>query len=239
MVSRWKYRTCTKAVAISSAVQDQLKTMVSPDRIELIHSCVRWDNDLSRDDARRALGLPLDAFVVGTVGYFTKEKNPGLLGEVARELRRSHSGVCVVCIGPPPTCGAGLDTEGLTFTGVVAEAHRYYRAFDAYLSLSRKEGLGTALVDAVVRDIPAVATDAGGTRDIFPEGWDLVREPNREAILGCLAAVVQKRSSVRDRAREAGKRARTLFSGERMVSRTKALYMSIPTRQGRANRIGR
>ncbi|MBD3243928.1 MAG: glycosyltransferase [Chitinivibrionales bacterium] len=222
MLSRWKYGCCDAVVAISTAVRDQLHALVDRERVALVHSCVRWDDDFERDTARRALGLPTDAFVIGSVGYFTGEKRPQLLGDIAAQLAESHPRVRVACIGPQPR--EPVTADGLTFTGVLEEAHRYYRAFDAYLSVSRREGLGTALVDAVVRDIPSVATDAGGTRDIFPDGWDLVRRPDAAEIARRLAGLVANPAQAARDAQRAGERARRLFSHAHMVERTVALY---------------
>jgi glycosyltransferase involved in cell wall biosynthesis len=54
--------------------------------------------------------------------------------------------------------------------GTIPKASDLYSAFDYYLSTSTKEGLGSALLDAVTRGITAVALDSGGSRDIFEEG---------------------------------------------------------------------
>jgi glycosyltransferase involved in cell wall biosynthesis len=154
------------------------------------------------------------------VGYFTGEKSPGLIRDVARLLADELPGAQLVCVGPAPE-DQFKDVSNVVLAGTVQDAHRYYAAFDCYVSLSRKEGLGTALLDAVVRDIPTVATDAGGTRDIYPDGWEFV---TREA--GAVAARIGRDESV-ERARRAGEHARQEFSVGHMVDSVAAVYRTL------------
>ena len=80
-----------------------------------------------------------------------------------------------MCIGKADFRGMQLPDNFFAITPK-PNAVSFYNAFDLYISTSTREGLGSALIDAVVRDIPAVATDAGGTRDIFPEHRPLARK---------------------------------------------------------------
>ena len=225
-MATWKYRRCRAVIAISQAVAKQLECAVPVERIALVHSGVRWGEDeLSGAEARAALKVPEDAFAIGTVGYFSGEKRPGLMRSVAERLAASHPHARLVCIGP----ASKAHFEGLRnviLAGTVENPARYYAAFDAYLSLSRKEGLGTSLLDAVVRDIPAVATDAGGTRDIFPAGHRLV-SADADDVARRLGGMIDDGGVACEEARVAGARAREEFSVQQMVDGALGVYSRI------------
>src|SRR5690625_7438356 len=48
-----------------------------------------------------------------------------------------------------------------------------YRLLDVFVLTSRKEALGSSLLDAFIYEVPAVATEAGGIPDLVTEdrGW--------------------------------------------------------------------
>lgn len=226
-LTKWKYRSCAGVIAISTAVARECAGVVPEQRIHLVHSGVRWDVPmLSRAEGRDALGLPKDGFVVGTVAHLTEEKNTALLCALARRLASESPGSVVVCVGP---CSEDVreqltSTDNVRVTGELRDPARYYAAFDVYVSTSRHEGLGTALLDAVVRDIPAVATDGGGTADIFPPQWELIAPDDHEGFADRVVAVRHDYRIACDRAAECGRVARERFSVPGMVRGTIAVY---------------
>ncbi len=223
----WKYRRCEAVIAISDAVRKQCGLLVDLARCHVVHSAVPVGTDEpDRQASRQMLCLAPDAYVVGSVGHFTGEKQLDLIAAVARGVAAAEPGIVIACVGPSMHTPEQLPGN-LVMAGPVEAASRYYAAFDAYLSASRAEGLGTALVDAVVRDIPAMATDAGGTRDIFPEGWPLRSVSDAAGLIQDVIEAYRDRGAAACRAREAGERARELFSPSRMVVLTQEVYRNV------------
>jgi glycosyltransferase involved in cell wall biosynthesis len=228
--SQWKYGKCAKVIAVSNAVAEQCRAVVPQEKIAVIPDGVDWNRAIvSRREARQALGIPEEAFVIGSVGHFTAEKNLQLLLALANNFQKTNPNVRIVCIGPTDIHKKSIPGNMLC-TGLKPDAVTYYNAFDAYVSTSTQEGLGSALLDAVVRDIPAVAVDAGGTRDIFPEGWPLVAATDQEGFIKAVTAVVENPEEARRRAEICGKRAREIFSVESMVGKTMAIYEIAPAK---------
>jgi glycosyltransferase involved in cell wall biosynthesis len=229
--SQWKYRQCSRIIAISTAVTDQCCTIMPQEKINIIPDGVDWNRTiLSRADARQALGVSEDAFVVGSVGYFTREKNLPLLVYLAKSLQSIKPEVRIVCIG---SVEAGIKSfpGNMVCVGLKPDAVIFYNAFDAYASSSTHEGLGSALLDAVVRDIPAVAINAGGTRDIFPENWPLFASHDKEGFVNEVHAIIESPRQARKRAGQCGERARSIFSIDSMIDRTIELYEKIALKQ--------
>lgn len=99
----------------------------------------------AREEARTKLGLPLDAFVVGTIArnYPTK----GL-----KYLPHHPEGYRQIVLSN------------------VKYASRYLKAFDVYVSPSVKEGFSWAILEAMATGIPVIATRVGAAPEMIIEG---------------------------------------------------------------------
>jgi glycosyltransferase involved in cell wall biosynthesis len=171
LFNRLKYRRADRIVAISEPVRQHCNALYTRSPVSVIHSGVTVDNDEPDGPAcRDRLSLPRDCFVIGSVAFFTREKNVPLLLRLADTLHHHVPHARIACVGRVDKHYRDtLSTHPcIHCTGAIDNAHRYYRAFDLYVSTSVQEGLGTALLDALIRRIPAVALDSGGSRDIFP-----------------------------------------------------------------------
>jgi L-malate glycosyltransferase len=225
--SRWKYRRCEKVIAISAAVAHLCEDSVGRDRVAIVPDGVDADAPMkSRADARQELGLKGEAFVLATVGHFTKEKNAALISAVVEHLGSVHPEVQVVCIGPMSEDAIQnlAAAPNVVLAGEMIDPARLYSAFDLYISTSRHEGLGTALLDAVVRDIPVVATDAGGTRDIFPAGYRLIAPGDPLAFVRSVDSAIDNFEEAKARARQIGPDARKRFSLANVIEGTIGVY---------------
>ncbi len=222
--SRWKYARCRAVIGVSEAVARACKEAFPTVRVHTVHDGVDWSAPiLARSNARQELGISGEAFVIGAVAYFTEEKNLVLLASLARSLLSRFPSARVVCIGPVHAGTKGLPPN-MVFAGFRDNAVRYYAAFDAFVSASLWEGLGSALLDAVVRDIPCVAVDGGGTRDLFPDPGALVKPGDEEGFVSATARLIDGYEQARAAAAACGVRARDMFSIRTMVQRTMDVY---------------
>jgi Glycosyltransferase len=225
--SKWKYAHCNALIAVSNAVAKQCAALMPGEKIRIVHDGVDWKAPmLCRREARKVLGVPEDSFIIGTVGHFTREKNLSLVVKLAEALRDKYPHVNIICIGPADFQTSSLPDNCMS-AGFKPDAASYYNAFDLYISSSVREGLGSALIDAVVRDIPAVALDAGGTRDIFPEAWPLVSENSTDLFIAEVTKAINNYKKAKSDALLCGKRARNIFSIESMVNGTIEVYRRI------------
>jgi glycosyltransferase involved in cell wall biosynthesis len=134
-----------------------------------------------RDTARRALGLPRDAWVVGSfqkdgvgwgAGLDPKTiKGPDVLVRVLERLRGDVPELHVLLTGPSRGWVRGeLDRLGIRYTHVVAatrrELGRAYHALDVYLVTSRQEGGPKAALETAAAGIPLVSTRVGQASEL-------------------------------------------------------------------------
>jgi glycosyltransferase involved in cell wall biosynthesis len=122
-------------------------------------------------EVRSALGLPEQAWVVGTVGRLVADKDPGLLLRAAAPLLGPDARLVFVGDGPlAPELRALAAAHGIgrwvSLLGARQDVPRLLAAFDVFALSSRTEGLPLALLEAMAVGLPIVATAVGGVPDV-------------------------------------------------------------------------
>ena len=146
----------------------------------------------ARQRARRALGLPADAIVIGAVGRLTYQKAPEDFVEMLRRLRRP--GLAGVWIGDGELAGAVRRRAAadpavrLILPGERADVPDLLPAFDIFALPSRYEGLPTVIVEAMMCGVPVVATAVNAVGDAVVPGETGVLVPPRRPDLMAAAA---------------------------------------------------
>ncbi len=125
-------------------------------------------------ELRAELGIPLEAFVIGSVGHLREEKNFPRLVRALAAMR--VPGAHLVLLGAGPAREAierairdhGLEAR-VHLVGHQVRPQAHYRAMDAFALSSDTEQMPVALLEAMAAGLPAVATDVGDVRRMLPE----------------------------------------------------------------------
>jgi glycosyltransferase involved in cell wall biosynthesis len=185
---------CVGTAVAAEAVRREL---IAPERVCTIGVTVDGPDRLSaslnaglpeaRLRARRALGLPADAKVVGTVARLTYQKAPGDFLAALQRLGRPGVVGCWIGGGelaerlarrgrrsPVPVVWAGERTDVLAVLP----------AFDIFVLPSRYEGLPTVLVEAMISGVPIIATAVNAVPDlVVPGETGVLVPPHRPRLL--------------------------------------------------------
>lgn len=148
-------------------------------------SSFRPPEPASREAARTALGLPGDAFVVGSfhkdgVGFDDGRepkaiKGPDVLLEALRLLKDRVPELHVLLTGP----ARGYVREGLERLGIpyrhrlvrhYEDIGRLYETLDAYVVPSRQEGGPKGVLESMASGVPVVTTRVGQAMDLVRHG---------------------------------------------------------------------
>lgn len=146
---------------------------------------------------RTALGLPVDACIIGCFGRIRAQKGVDLLVEAALTLCPSRPDLHVVFSGrvagkhrafyeglQAKIAAAGLSGR-ITFRGEVpwADLVRLHQAMDLYAAPSRTEGFGLTPLEAMACGTPVVAADAGAYAEMVEPGLGTIVPPGDAAAL--------------------------------------------------------
>jgi len=140
-------------------------------------ACFRPADLPAKLSARKRFGLPEDAFIIGTLGRLSFQKDPLTLLEAFARLARNRSDVFLAHLGTGnlvPTFDARLSDLGLASRyrriDYLSEPSAFYHALDLFALSSRYEGLSIAVLEAMASGLPLVLTDVPGNRDFFDLG---------------------------------------------------------------------
>jgi glycosyltransferase involved in cell wall biosynthesis len=190
-----------------------------------------------RAAARAELGIPADAWAVGSVGRLAPEKNYPLLVRAAAPLLGPHARLLLVGDGrEAEAIRAEIAARGVgAFTAMAGARHdipRCLAALDAFALSSRMEGLPLCALEAMAAGLPVIATAVGGLPTLIEDGVTgfLVPSDDEQALGRALAALRDDPA----RARAVGERGRAhvrrLYAHDAMVRRYLALYTSVGAR---------
>ena len=182
---RWfanAFRKRLSLLGVSDAVRDDIRRQLPDwptDRIETLHnrldvSAVQAEV-VSREVARKALGLPQEAPVIGNVGRLHPDKDQEtLIRGFAAALPRLPSGTLLAIAGSGPlehtlkTQAESLGIAGqVRFLGQVPNARSFFSAFDLFVLSSDHEPFGMVLLEAMAAGVPVMATNCGGAPEVI------------------------------------------------------------------------
>jgi len=196
-------------VGTGVAVEAVRRRLIAPERIRTIGVVVDGAPGPgvpahapgARERARRTLGIPADATVVGAVGRLTYQKAPedflAMMGHLGRP------GVIGVWIGGGELAehigrlARDRPAAHLVLAGERADVPEVLPALDIFALPSRYEGLPTAVVEAMVCGIPVVATAVNAVADVVVPGeTGLLVPPRRPDLMADAVRYLMDRPDV-------------------------------------------
>jgi glycosyltransferase involved in cell wall biosynthesis len=231
------------AVSDTTAAQARAQRDCPEDVLEVVPNGIRLErfapDAAARAAVRAELGIPADAWVVGTVGRVDESKNQALLVEAAGGRLGEKYRVVVVGDGPLREELAARAPAFATYTGRRMDVARILPAFDVFALTSKSEGLPLVVPEAMAAALPIVATAVGGLPDVVDEGVTGYLVPVEPA---AVTAALDRLAADRDAARAMGARARQTalerYSAGRMLDDYLAIYARLLSGRARADRTG-
>ncbi|MCC7357341.1 glycosyltransferase family 4 protein [Candidatus Uhrbacteria bacterium] len=183
---------------------------------------------ISRKLARAELGLSDSDFVFGLVSnaYATKGLIP-FIQEIDVFLKKNVCvSICILGDGPQFTTLQQLRnrssfSQRIILAGQKTNATQLYRAFDAFVLPSKKEGMPWALLEAMASSLPCIATDVGACRWMLEDSDTpcgmIVPKNNQTALYQAMQKLIHEPELCQQYGTAAEKQIRSRFSWERTV----------------------
>ena len=175
------FRKRLSLLGVSDAVRDDMRKCLPKwpaGRISTLYNRIDIDavqaEQLTGSQAREALGLSMDGFVVGNVGRLHPDKDQAtLIQGFAKALPNLPADSQLVIMGKGRlerdlkelASELGIGAQVL-FLGQVPDARRYFRGFDVFALSSDHEPFGMVLLEAMAAGVPLLATACGGAREV-------------------------------------------------------------------------
>ncbi|MFT4255933.1 MAG: glycosyltransferase [Pseudoxanthomonas sp.] len=186
-----------------------------------------------REALRRALGLPADAQVIGTVGRLTEVKRQDLLLRAFARIAAERPRAWLLLVGDGEQ-RAALETLAqacglhgrIVFAGYQTDIPPHLAAMDVFAMSSRHEGLPLALLEAWAARLPVVSSAVGGVPHVVRHGYNgLLFDNGDEAALATALARLLDDTLLAQRLAAAGEDSVCAsFSLERMAERYDGHY---------------
>jgi len=149
----------------------------------VIHNGIPEPEFLEREIARKFLEEKIkidlkDKFLIGSIGRLDYQKNYEFLINVFSEILKIKPETIAIIIGE------GSEREKLEklikkenlkqkifLIGELKDASKYLKAFDLFILPSRYEGLSITLIESLFAQVPILASDVGGNKEIAGENF--------------------------------------------------------------------
>lgn len=121
---------------------------------------------------RAELGIPSDAFVIGTVGRLDPIKDHPALFRAFNIVQQKAPNTALVVVGDGVERKRleALAGEGVVFLGNRLDVPELLRIFDVFVLTSKNEGISNTILEAMATAVPVVATNVGGNPELVKDG---------------------------------------------------------------------
>ena len=159
-----------RLIALHRDMADELNDVFSIGNTCVIRNAIDFryfrDAKITKEEKRRELRIPENAFVLGHVGRFAEQKNQPFLVEVFREVAKINEAAFLVMVGAGDTSEvvSKLAEYGLTDRYMIlshrTDVNEILRTMDVFLFPSKFEGLGIVMIEAQASGLKCIASDA-------------------------------------------------------------------------------
>lgn len=182
---RFALTNLAKAIAVSKAVETNLRQIFPREKIVTVPNGIRVENWTEVDSVklREAFRfmheIPFDAFLIGTLGELIELKGQREFILAANEIGKKFPEAFFVVVGKDNSIKQDfrrelkrlinvLDLEKrFLFLDWVEDTAQFFHALDVFVSPSRTESFGLAILEAMASARAIVATETEGARELL------------------------------------------------------------------------
>lgn len=228
-----------EVIMISQKELDQVKKWpFVKNKLRLIYNGIASPNFLEKSQALEKIaqttGKNLDFFtgktIVGTIAEFTRNKGLQYAISAVKEIPN----ILYIIIGTGEEEYSikrqikflNLEDKVL-LAGFIPDASKLLKAFDIFLLSSVKEGMPYVIMEAGFANLPVVATDVGGIKEIISnnESGIIVKSKDPEAINRAIISLIENTNQRNTLAEKLYTNASLNFTVDKTVGNTCLIYM--------------
>jgi len=212
-----------RIVGVAKSVkEDVLRSnwSLSAEKVTVLENSIDYkrfaDAPISKEDAKRILGFPSDAFVFGTVGRLSPNKGQIYLIKSFVKVKQMIPSAKLIFVGEG-TLRQALEKDAakiglldsIHFLGRRDDIEEIYKAIDVFVLPSiGSEGMPRVILEAMAAGVPCIGTKIGGTPEVICNNdIGYVVEPGdsealADAMIKLTKMIPEERQKIIDNARQ-------------------------------------
>ena len=218
----------TKIIAVSLSIRDQAKRLpFSKKKISVVYDGISEAPLLSKEAAREALGIPQNAFVIGTIAELHPIKGLSYAIDAISLLSIPNLSYAILGEGElrnvlEKDISDKKLNDKVFLKGFVKDAPSYMKAFDIFLLPSLSEALSYTLLEAGVAELPVIATSVGGIPEVIENEVTglLIRPKNPKEIANAIRFINENKEKTSVFAKNLREKVINNFSVDKMIADT-------------------
>ncbi|KAA3628671.1 MAG: glycosyltransferase family 1 protein [Proteobacteria bacterium] len=241
-------RSADHVIAVSEQTRTQLGTWAAKQRCTVIPNALRIERYHPKRSARAfrtANGISESELIIANIGRLSPEKGQMPFLNAARDLLERHCGLRFVLfgIGPDwPKLEQFVNThrmqERVIFAGYRSDMVEIYNELDLVVQSSVTEGMPNVVLEALLMEVPVIATDVGGTREIVKNGvtGTLIPSDDHSVLVNALEEYLSDPSTFKTKAIRGRKDIKARFDHARRLEQLGDVYDQVLNRRSRFDR---
>ncbi len=187
--------------------------------------------NLGNSALRSALGIPQDAFVIGSVGRFVQEKGHDVAIRAFCEARGTLANAYLLLVGRGPEqrklarlANELLESESFRILPEVSSMADFMGSLDLFVSCNRRSAFDLLILEAMSAGLPILATRVGGNPEALGRDDLLVASEDYAGLAQKLVALASDgpmRAAISSYLRD---RFNTHFTTDRMITEAAKIY---------------
>ena len=212
--------------------------LVKNDQGIVIYNGIEYIDFLNKEEAikglRKIKNFPNDKLIIGTITRLEYAKGNDILIGSINKLPREILDKCIFLI-----IGDGPDREALKLQitnyklqncifllGDILEASKYLKAFDIFIMASRYEGMPYALLEAMVANLPIIASNVGGIPELLGDSGMMFEANNMDDFISNLTNLIKDRLLREELSKKTSLQIKKFFFPEKLKE-IKNLFISL------------
>ena len=240
--NKFALKNLSKAIGVSEFVGQELQLVFPRHKVVVVPNGLDLENLRDRaslrDEFRSFHDISADVPLIGTLGELREAKGQRDFVLAAAEVIKKIPDACFVITGLDHTVDRSFRRGLRRLANVLGLGERiiwldwlddtapFYSAIDVFVSPSHSESFGLAILEAMIRGTPVVATATEGARELLGADHGLVSVGDPVKLADAIREVLASEgtSAIGDRLRQ---RAAEKFSLARMLDDTERVYSEL------------